>query len=79
MSAPDTNTEKQEDRHKAPLGGMALAVIFAGVLLIGLVIFLIVGGNTPEGADVQVDGRTGAVEAPAGDAAATAEPSAAGN
>ena len=64
MSAPDTNTEKQQDRHRAPLGGMALAVIFAVVLLIGLVMFLILGGDDPEGADTQIDGRTGAVEAP---------------
>ena len=51
MSAPDTNLEKQERRHRGPLIGMAIAVIFAGIL--GF-IFLADGGDeitgAPEGA-----------------------------
>ena len=65
MSAPDTNTEKQAEKHKAPLGGMAIAVGGAVLLLILLIIFLIFSGNDPEGANTQVDGRTGDVEATA--------------
>ena len=63
MSAPDTNTEKQAEKHKASLGGMAVAVGAGVVLLILLIAFVILGGDDPEGADAQVDGRTGDVEA----------------
>lgn len=36
MSAPDTNIEKQADRHKAPLLGMGSVVAFATILFVGL-------------------------------------------
>ena len=62
MSAPDTNTEKQVEKHKAPLGGMAIAVGAGVILLILLITFIAVGGDDPVGADAQVDGRTGEVE-----------------
>ena len=42
MSAPQTDVEKQERRHRGPLIGIALAVIFAGIL--GF-IFLADGGD----------------------------------
>ena len=61
MSAPDTNIEKQQERHKGPLAGMTLAVLFASVLLAGLVIWTFAQGDDPEGAAVQIDSRTGAV------------------
>ncbi|PRY95551.1 hypothetical protein BCF33_1172 [Hasllibacter halocynthiae] len=61
MSAPDTNVEKQEKKHKSALGGMGVAVLFAVVLLVGLVAFVIINGNDPEGSDAVVDGRTGEV------------------
>lgn len=32
MSAPDTNVEKQADRHKGPLWGMGSVLIWAGLL-----------------------------------------------
>ena len=69
MSAPDTNTEKQAEKHKASLGGMALAVGAGVLLLILLIAFVILGGDDPEGADTQIDGRTGDAEvvAPAAD------------
>jgi hypothetical protein len=35
MSAPQTNIEKQKKRHKGPLIGMALAVVFG----VGLIFF----------------------------------------
>lgn len=62
MSAPDTNVEKQEKRHKVPLVGMVGGVVFALLLLAGLFFFVIGSGDEPEGADVQIDGRTGEVE-----------------
>ena len=61
MSAPDTNIDKQKKRHKGPLGGIALALIFAGILFVGYVAFEILAGDAPEGAETQVDGRTGEV------------------
>ena len=59
MSAPDTDIKKQEKDHKGPLIGMAFGVAFAGVLLIGFLVWLSANGETPEGAAVQIDGRTG--------------------
>ncbi|MBB3712969.1 hypothetical protein FHS00_002567 [Limimaricola variabilis] len=48
MSAPHTDVEKQEKRHKGPLTGMAIVAVF-GVLLILLLVFLGFGqGNEPE-------------------------------
>ena len=62
MSAPDTNTEKQEDRHKTPLMGIWIGMGAVLLLLVVFIFFNIAGGETPEGADEQVDGRTGEVE-----------------
>ena len=48
MSAPHTDVEKQEKRHKGPLTGMAIVAVF-GVLLILLLVFMGFGmGNEPE-------------------------------
>ena len=72
MSAPDTDLEKQEKRHKGPLVGMGLAVIAALLLLFVFVSYLVSEGGEPQGAETQIDGRTG-IEAPAetdGDAVA---------
>lgn len=85
MSAPDTNTQKQAEKHRGPLTGMLMMVIWAAVLLVGLLIYLSVRGGTPEGADAQIDTRTGTVEttggggegAPATDDASQAEGTAA--
>ncbi len=59
MSAPDTNIEKQTKRHIGPLGGIALALVTVGLLYFGYVAFLSANGTPPEGAAVQIDGRTG--------------------
>lgn len=59
MSAPDTDIEKQEKRHKPSLVGMGAAVAFAGVLLAIFLMWTVDRGGVPKGADVQVDGRTG--------------------
>lgn len=60
MSAPDTNIEKQEDNHKGPLTGIRLVLIFVSVLMAGFLIWTVANGNDPQGAAVQIDGRTGA-------------------
>ena len=39
MSAPDTNIEKQERRHKGPMTGMKAAIGFALVLFLGLIVW----------------------------------------
>ena len=59
MSAPQTNVEKQADRHRPSLIGIAAAVIFALVLLFFLVTWLASRGETPDGAETQIDARTG--------------------
>ena len=41
MSAPNTNPDKQASQHRGPLTGMAMMVLFAGVLLVGLIAALI--------------------------------------
>ncbi len=37
MSAPDTNVERQAKRHKSPLLGIAVAVIFAFIIAVFIV------------------------------------------
>ncbi len=64
MSAPKTDIDKQEKRHRGPLRGMAIVVVFTLILLAGLMFWTSGNGNDPEGADTQIDGSTGA-EAPA--------------
>ena len=64
MSPPDTNLDKQKKRHKAPLTGMWMVVIFAGVLLIALATWQAYTGNEPR--DASDDEDLGAeVEGPA--------------
>lgn len=60
MSASETNIEKQTRRHKGPLVGMGLGVGFALVLLLVFVGYQAYLGDEPDGAEVQIDGRTGA-------------------
>lgn len=66
MSAPDTNTQKQAEKHRGPLTGMMAVVLFALVLLAVTGIVLVNRGGAPEGAAAQVDGRTGEVDAAGG-------------
>ena len=67
MSAPDTNTEKQKDAHKAPLRlGIVLPIVFALGLAVVVFVAMFLRGDDPEGADAVVDGRSGEVtEVPA--------------
>jgi len=48
MSAPDTNVEKQKERHKAPLLGMKGVIVFAALMLIGLVFYTVLQSDEAE-------------------------------
>lgn len=60
MSAPNTNVEKQEKRHKGPLAGMGAAVAWGLGLLGLLVIWLMWNSNDPDDG-VPQGAETGAV------------------
>jgi cytoskeletal protein RodZ len=59
MSAPETNVEKQKKQHKPALMGIRGAVLFALVLLLGLIGWVASQGQTPIDPEVKIDGRTG--------------------
>lgn len=59
MSAPNTNVEKQKKNHKSALVGIRGAMIFAGALLLGLVLWLSYQGQEPRDPETKIDGRTG--------------------
>tara|TARA_R110002072_G_scaffold18676_6_gene69703 strand:- start:2443 stop:2640 length:198 start_codon:yes stop_codon:yes gene_type:complete len=48
MSAPATNVEKQERRHKVPLMGLKGVVVIAALLLIGLVFYAVLQSDDRE-------------------------------
>jgi len=62
MSAPDTDVEKQSKRHRPALIGIVAAAVFGVLMMIVLTLFVFARGDEPEGADVQIDGRTGIAE-----------------
>ena len=59
MSAPDTNVKKQEEKHKPALLGIKGAIAFAALLLALFVGWVIVNGQSPDGSETRIDGRTG--------------------
>lgn len=59
MSAPDTTVETQKKQHKPALMGIRAAVVFALVLLLGLIVWVASQGQTPVEPEVRIDGRTG--------------------
>lgn len=65
MSAPQTNIEKQHRRHRGPIIGMIFAVIAVGLGYLWWVTYEVAESNPPEGAQTQIDGRTGAEVPPA--------------
>lgn len=76
MSAPDTNTEKQEKAHKAPLRiGILLPLAFVAIIAVVTFFAVTLGGQAPEGAETQVEPGVGTEEA--GDATGTPIPGAA--
>ena len=70
MSPPDTNLEKQRRRHWGPLLGIGLVALFGIALILFWITGLVEEGGEPQGAEVQIDGRTGdpVVEVPTEDA-----------
>lgn len=52
MSAPDTNTEKQERRHKPALLGIRGAMIFGALMIVLLIFYVIINGGDPTADDV---------------------------
>lgn len=55
MSAPDTNIKDQKRKHKPALAGMKVAVAFAALLLVGMVAWLFIQTDGPEGAAGEVE------------------------
>lgn len=47
MSAPDTNIEKQKQRHKPALFGITAAVIWGGAMIVLLVGYVVWNGPDP--------------------------------
>lgn len=59
MSAPDINLEKQRRRHRGPLIGMVLAVLFG----LGLMFFWLTGEVSDSAQNQPADPAAAAVEA----------------
>jgi len=59
MSAPDTNVEKQQQDHKPALLGIRGAMLAAGALMLGLVLWIASQGQEPRDPETKIDGRTG--------------------
>lgn len=70
MSAPQTNIEKQKRRHKGPLIGMALVVVFAVGLIVYWLLEEAANGQSPldpePGEATSAPPETGAPAAPSG-------------
>jgi hypothetical protein len=47
MSAPDTNIERQQDNHKAPLLGIKGAMLFGGLMLLSAMFYATSNGTAP--------------------------------
>ena len=59
MSNPESNLEKEKQRHKVPLMGMGGLLALVAVALVVFVLIQIGRGDAPEGAEVQVELPTG--------------------
>ena len=59
MSAPQTNVETQAKRHRPALFGISSVLVYSTILLAAFLIFVTVRGGEPEGAETQIDSRTG--------------------
>lgn len=68
MSAPRTNVERQKARHRAPLIGIALSLVFAALIFIAYLAYEVGGGTSPEdtGPQVEVTPGLGATLEPEG-------------
>lgn len=74
MSPPDTNIEKQEKQHKAPLIGMPAAIVIATVLFLAVLLWINLYDPQTE---VDVNVETATPEEPAADTEGAGEPEAA--
>ncbi len=59
MSAPHTNVETQKRRHRAPLIGMVVVVVFALTALFFLMMNTAEEGTPVDSQGGSIDGRTG--------------------
>jgi hypothetical protein len=59
MSAPDTNVKSEEKKHRPALIGIKATLVYAAILLVGLVGWTFLQSDGPDGAQTQIDGRTG--------------------
>jgi hypothetical protein len=48
MSAPDTNVEKQEKRHRPSLWGIRGAMVFGILILLGVIGFNMINAGNPD-------------------------------
>ena len=72
MSHSENNVDRQVKRHKGPLIGFVVIAVFVAGLLVWWLGSEFSESDGPEGAPVQVDGRTGdQVEGSTGDSTAT--------
>ncbi len=65
MSAPNTNIDKQKRRHRGPLIGMALVVIFALALTVFWLLDEAATADNPQGGNAQIDGSGPRPDTPA--------------
>ncbi|QQA43986.1 hypothetical protein [Pelagovum pacificum] len=72
MSAPETNVDKQAKRHRPSIVGISVVLIFVAIITVVFSVWLFAAGDEPEGADTQIDGRTGEVVSGEGDTAPAA-------
>ncbi|MFA5581667.1 MAG: hypothetical protein WDA25_06915 [Paracoccaceae bacterium] len=63
MSSPKTDIRTQRRRHRGPLIGMAVVVLFGVLLIVYWLFEEAAEADPPAGAEVQIDGRTGEPEA----------------
>jgi hypothetical protein len=62
MSPPDTNLETEKKRHKPALRGIGFSILWGFVLLAIFIVWIILSGDEPEGADTQVQPGVGTEE-----------------
>lgn len=61
MSNTEPSLDRQRKRHAGPLIGMAVVVLFALGYLLWWIYYEVDAAPQPQGAEEQVDGRTGEV------------------
>lgn len=59
MSAPNTDPRREERRHRPAMIALRLSIAAGAALLVGIVALAFLRGDAPEGAETQIDARTG--------------------